>query len=103
MSWSPKPFELAWTGVRVATLMVEAQVVITYRIMGMAGIWAVSETEKRRMVTEKAPAFLESGFAATFAMMRAQSPVDVIDAALDPLTRKTRSNRKRLAKRGFQR
>lgn len=87
---------------RLATLMVEAQTVVAYRMMGMAGIWSVTAYEKQRMVSEKPAAFIEGATAATLAIMRAEPTHAVLEAAIQPLERKATSNRKRLAKRGFR-
>ena len=98
----PHPYALLGTSVRVATLALEAQAVVAYRAMGMAGIWAVCQSEKRLMIEEKPPDFLESWLAAGFAVMGMKPPLVVLEAALSPLSRTTRANRERLAQNGFK-
>lgn len=82
--------------VQVAMIAIEAQTVVAYRCLGMAGLWPSDAKERRRMVMEKPPAFAASGWAATQAMMQGKSPDQVARAAIIPLRRKTRANAKRL-------
>ncbi|MEM9349389.1 MAG: antifreeze protein [Pseudomonadota bacterium] len=95
------PYAIAWTSIRLANLWVETQMVVAYRVLGMVGIWSVTEAEKRRMIEEKTPAFVESATAASIAILRARNPADIMEAAMQPIERKAKSNRRRLAKRGF--
>ena len=83
-----------------ATMMAEAQAVIGYRVMGMAGLWAVARSENDRMLSEKVPAFAEAMRGGTLAAMSGKSPAQILDAAVQPLGRKTGANSRRLAKRG---
>ncbi|KAF0676810.1 antifreeze protein [Profundibacterium mesophilum] len=85
---------------RASQMMAEAQVVIGYRMLGMAGLWAVAPTENTVMLTEKPGALMASGMAASRAMMSGAAPDKIIDAAVKPLGAKTRSNAARLMKRG---
>jgi hypothetical protein len=55
------------------------------------------------MVAEKVPAFVEAMTASSIAAMSGKAPDKVMQAAITPLTREARSNRKRLAKRGPKR
>ena len=54
------PFDLWKGGMELTTLLVETQLVMGYRMLGMAGLWAVSPGENRRMIAEKGPAFTEA-------------------------------------------
>ena len=94
------PMDLMNTSFQFVTLMVETQTVMAYRMLGMAGVWSVTPHEKKRMVDEKGPAFMEAMLAGTMTAARGQSPDKVMRATMAPLSRKTASNRKRLAKRG---
>ena len=81
-------------------LAVETQLVIAMRMMGMAGIWSVTPQENKRMVNEKVQAFTESGVAMGMAAMRFSRPEQIMAAGLRPLRVKTRSNSRRLSRRG---
>ncbi|WP_245866800.1 antifreeze protein [Oceaniglobus roseus] len=83
-----------------ARMLSEAQTVIAYRMLGMAGLWAVAPSENHRMLAEKAPALMASSFAATQAMMAGKRPDQILDAAVRPLGQKTRANARRLSLRG---
>lgn len=88
------------TGVALWTLMSEAQAVMAYRMMGMAGYWTVHNTENERMYSEKGPAFVEANLAATRAAIDGKRFDQVAQAWMQPLQRKVSSNRRRLAKSG---
>ncbi|WP_341213438.1 antifreeze protein [uncultured Limimaricola sp.] len=94
------PAELVRTSVTFWTLMAETQAVMTYRIMGMAGLWAVTGTENKRMVNEKGPAFAEAMMAGSRAMISGQRPDQIAMATMTPLQRRTGRNNRRLARRG---
>ena len=94
------PADLVGTSVRFWMLMAETQSVIAMRTLGMAGLWSVTPTERRRMVDEKLPAFTEAALAAGTAAFHGKRPDQVMDAAIRPLGKATRANSKRLAKRG---
>ncbi|MBV7377544.1 antifreeze protein [Maritimibacter dapengensis] len=88
----------AWANALQAGMIVaEAQAVIAMRLWGMAGMWSVTPYENTRMVSEKAGAWtramLSAGIAAT-------NGGDVAKAAMRPVRAKTKSNARRLAKRG---
>ena len=85
------------------TMMLEAQSVVAFRMMGMSGAWSVPKGENSAMVAEKVPAFVEAMTASSIAAMSGKAPDKVMQAAITPLTREARSNRKRLAKRGPKR
>ena len=88
--------ELGWAWSR---LMAETQMVMTLRIMGMAGVWPVAPGENNRMVFEKAPAFARAQLAMTRAAMRGARPDQIVAAGLKPLGRRTGANSRRLLKR----
>lgn len=81
-------------------MLAEAQSVIAFRLLGMAGVWSVAANENRRMVEEKLPAFTESLVAATLAGSHGGSPAEIVSASVKPLRKRTRQNSRRLAKRG---
>ncbi len=85
-------------GVRTAQMLAEAQTVVAFRVMGMAGGWPVSPAENTRMVLEKGPAFLRAYGEAATAAMKGKRPDEIAEAALRPISRKTRSNAKRLSR-----
>lgn len=95
----PTPLDYWALGLRTAQVMAEAQLVVSFRLMGMAGQWPVSPSETTRMVQEKGPAFLKAAGAATAAAMRGKRPDQIAEAALIPIGVKTRSNARRLSKR----
>ena len=79
----------------------EAQTVIAYRLMGMAGLWAVAPTENARMISEKGPALLAAQSAAIGAALRGKGADEIYSAWLGPIGKETRANQKRLSKLGF--
>ncbi|MDW4497332.1 antifreeze protein [Sulfitobacter sp. D35] len=99
-SRAPSPFDLVQSGLQVGFLAAEAQAVIAMRLWGFAGFWNVTPFERQRMVSEKAGAMTQSALNAAFAAMRGKRPDEVLDVAIRPLRQKTRSNSRRLAKRG---
>lgn len=90
-----------WRGaLNFATMMAEAQMVIAMRMMGMAGFWNVTPFENTRMVQEKAVAAQAAALAAGRAIATGQSPAAAAFAALKPVRRRTKSNVRRLTRRG---
>ncbi|CUH25305.1 hypothetical protein JSE7799_00689 [Jannaschia seosinensis] len=83
---------------RTAQMMLEAQTVMSLRLMGMAGILPADPGENARMVTEKQTAFAQAGLAAMGAMMAGRSPTVIYGHALTPIGRTTRANSLRLGK-----
>lgn len=81
-------------------LAADAHVVVTLRVLGLSGAWSVPSDENAAMIAEKAPAFTEAMVAGTMAAMSGQDANSVMSAVVDPLSRKARSNRSRLARRG---
>ncbi len=94
------PFDLWRGGVEFGQMLFETQLVITYRMLGMAGMWAVADKENHTMIAEKGPAFLEASVAAGEAVTRGARPDQVLDAWVRPLRRRTKSNARRLGKSG---
>jgi hypothetical protein len=92
------PYELWQGGVELTALIVETQMVMTYRMLGMIGLWSVAPGESRRMVAEKAPAFAAAALAASRAVISGRRPDEVMGAWVKPLRRKTRSNARRLGR-----
>lgn len=82
-------------------MMVDAQVVMTLRLLAMGGLWPASASEGERMVREKLPAFVEAGSAAVQAAIGGQPPQAVAAAWLKPIARKTRANSRRLTRGAF--
>lgn len=81
-------------------MALEAQSVIAMRLWGMAGLWSVTPSENRRMVSEKAAAFTRSGTAVARALMQGQSVESAAAAGLRPIRKATRANSRRLSRRG---
>ncbi|MBI6630527.1 antifreeze protein [Pontibaca salina] len=88
---------LCWN---MTLLAQDAQYVMSMRIMGLSGGWSVPRSENRKMVEEKLPAFTEGMIAGTVATMTGTGPEKALQAAIAPMSKKARANRKRLAKRG---
>lgn len=94
------PLQMAEVMLRGAQLMAESQVVMTLRVMGMMGAWPIRPDEMTRMVSEKGPAFVRAATKAHRAAIGGAQPHSVMLAAMKPLTRKARGNRKRLTRSG---
>jgi len=80
-------------------LTMEAQAVITLRVLGLAGLWPVRSDESRRMVTEKGPAWLKAATEANGALFSGARPDEIMLAAIAPLNKTAKRNRKRLMRR----
>ncbi len=91
-------FDMWRGGMELTSLMIETQMVIAYRTLGMIGLWAVAPGENQRMVAEKGPAFAEAAMAASHAAMAGRRPDEIVGAWMRPLRRKTRSNMRRLGR-----
>ena len=94
------PFDWWLLGWQTAIMLAEAQAVIAMRIMGMAGVWAVTPSETARMVSEKGVAWSSAMTAVRSAAMAGKPPHKIAGAALAPVRRRTRANSRRLARRG---
>ncbi|MEM5473816.1 hypothetical protein WNZ14_18945 [Hoeflea sp. AS60] len=93
------PFDIWKTSMEMGSLALETQAVVTMRMMGIAGLWPVTKSENKRMLSEKLPAFAKAASAATSAALTGGRADQIVSAATKSLTTKARSNRKRLAKR----
>ncbi len=91
-------FDMWRVGAEMGTLAIEAQAVVTMRVLGMAGAWPVKSTENKLMSDEKPPEFAKAAVAATKMAMSGGRPDQILSAAMKPLTTKARANRKRLSK-----
>ena len=90
-----------WRGaVMLGAMVAEAQMVIAMRMLGGAGFWNVDGFENIRMVAEKAGAFVEAGHAASAAVWSGHGPAATSFAVLKPIRKRTRSNVRRLSRRG---
>lgn len=103
MSRSIDPFAFFTNAIEMTQMMAEANAVIAMRTLGMAGLWSVTPSEDKRMVSEKVEAMSRSVNDATKSMMKGESADQITAAALKPLRQKTRANAKRLTKRGPKR
>lgn len=92
--------QLAHLSVQSAMMLAEANMVIVMRLWGMAGFWNVTPFENRRMVHEKAAAAQASALAAGRAIAAGKGPAAVAHAALKPVRHRTKSNVRRLTRRG---
>jgi hypothetical protein len=94
----------AWRlGWQLWWLAAEANTVVAYRVLGLAGLWNTTARERTRMLEEKPLAFAQAGLAAMQAAAQGAAPVAVATAAVAPLRRRTRANAARLTKRGPRR
>jgi hypothetical protein len=97
------PVDLWRTGWQVWIMAYEAQLVIGYRMMGMAGLWNTTRSETSRMVSEKQHAAASSVQAVASAMAKGKLPHHIVAAAVKPVRARTKSNVARLAARGPRR
>lgn len=97
------PMDYWMSGFQATLMLAEANAVIAMRMLGMAGIWSVPPSENTRMVTEKMAALSTAMARGTQAAMTGGSPDQVASAVIKPLRSKTRSNVRRLSKRGVKR
>ena len=94
------PAQMISLSMRTGMMLMEAQMVIGMRMMGMAGLWRVPPSETAKMSSEKVAAVSASAMATSKAILTGKSPAFIAEAALKPIARRTRSNAKRLASRG---
>ncbi|SDG91924.1 antifreeze protein [Sulfitobacter delicatus] len=92
------PFTFFALQSQFAALAVETQIVMSLRLMAMAGALPARPGENNRMISEKGPAMTKAFSAGTQAAFAGKAPEQIINASLAPLTRKVRQNRKRLMK-----
>lgn len=94
------PFEALRLALQTGQMLTEAQLVITMRLWGMAGLWNTAPEENLRMVQEKLETLAQSATAATRAAMAGKGSAGVAMAALKPVRRRTRNNVRRLSGAG---
>lgn len=94
------PAQMISLSLKTGMMLMDAQMVIGMRMMGMAGLWRIHPSETARMSSEKMAAAAQSAVAASTAMLTGKSAAQVAEAALKPIARRTKSNVKRLATRG---
>jgi hypothetical protein len=100
-AYGPAAYAELWRlWAQMAMIGFEAQTVIAMRMLGMGGLWSVSPSEKTRMVTEKAAAFSAAAMQGALAAAQGKRPDEIAQTMLRPIRRKTRSNSRRLARRG---
>lgn len=94
------PFALFGLQAQATMMAMEAGAVIWMRTLGAVGAWAVTPGENDRMISEKQKAFYDAGSALMLGAMRGQDAEKTLSQALRPIRRTTRSNVRRLTKRG---
>lgn len=93
------PIALLTLQTQTASLMLDTQTVMALRLMGlmgMSGAIRARPDENFVMMAEKGPAMLQALVAGTAALMAGHGPDRVLSAAIKPLAREVRANRKRL-------
>lgn len=90
------PFSFFAMQAQFTTLAVETQIVMSLRLMAMAGAIPARPGENKRMISEKGPAMAKAMSAGTRAALAGKSPDQVLSATLTPLASKVHKNRKRL-------
>ena len=95
------PVDLLNSSLDAMMLAYETQLVMTYRMLGLVGVWSVTDAEKARKVEEQLPAFTEAWWSATHTAMGGGRPDEVVRAWMRPIRRTTKSNAKRLGRRGL--
>ncbi len=94
------PFDFMRPAFLMGQMMLEAQVVIMIRLLGMAGALPAAPGEKSRMFTEKAEALHEAGIAMTRAVVSGAGAPAVAAAGMRPIRRRTKANVRRLTGAG---
>ncbi|WP_051597867.1 hypothetical protein [Actibacterium atlanticum] len=87
-------------GLEVWHLVVESQMVVAMRLLGMAGIWAVKPDENVRMVGEKVSGFRDAALAMQSSVWRGERPDQIMVAGIRPIRARTYSNSRRLSRDG---
>jgi hypothetical protein len=98
MKRTPNALDLWRLSMDTGRMLAEAQIVITLRMMGMAGVIPASPGENARMVTEKVATAQAAGAAMAKAAMGGASAPAVAAAGLKHVGRRTRANVRRLSK-----
>ena len=94
------PVDFWKNAVVLGAIAAEAQMVIAMRLLGGLGVWNVDRLENVRMVAEKAGAVMEAGHAASSSVWKGHGPGVASLAVLKPIRKRTRSNVRRLHRRG---
>lgn len=94
------PAQMISLSLKTGLMLAEAQMVIGMRMLGMMGLWRVAPSETTRMSSEKLAALGQSAIATSQAVLTGQPPALIAEAALKPIRRRTRSNIRRLVRRG---
>jgi hypothetical protein len=94
--------EISYWGnvLELGLMLIEAQNVISLRLMGMAGFWPVAPQENSRMVSEKVEAMIQATTDVHRVTMNGGSPDEIAAAAIAPMRDATRANSARLKKGG---
>jgi len=92
------PNDLFSLQLKMTSLMVDTQMVMTLRILGMSGAIPTPHGENGRMMEEKGPAMASAFAAGTKAMMSGARPDQIMVAAMAPVSKRVSSNRARLMK-----
>ncbi|MCL3881089.1 antifreeze protein [Marivita sp. GX14005] len=82
----------------MALMALNAQTVITLRLLGMSGAIPARRGENARMVSEKQKALIDAWGAGAKAALSGRPAHDIVAASIKPLSRKVRANRRRLLK-----
>jgi hypothetical protein len=98
MTRFPAPFDFYRPTLMMGQMMFESQIVISLRLMGMAGMLPAAQGENARMVSEKTSALQEAGLAASRAFLTGAAMPAIALAAITPVRRRTRANVRRLMK-----
>jgi len=99
-AFTPDPFTLMKVQTEAMMMAWEASTVIWMRSLGMMGFWSVAPSENARMISEKQSAFAKAASAAFWGPVSGKNHAATAAATLRPLRRKTKSNQRRLARRG---
>ncbi len=97
------PVEIWQAYAGLGMLALEAQAVIGMRMLGMSGAIPGAKSENRKRLAEKPPAFARAATAAARKAAAGGSPEQILTAAVKPLTKTARANRKRLVSKAVSR
>lgn len=86
--------------VSMGLVAIEAQMIVAMRLWGMMGLWNTPPSENMRMITEKAGAAMAAQSGIARAILSGEGVGAATLAAVEPVRRRTRSNVKRLTRRG---
>ncbi|MCV2880742.1 hypothetical protein [Actibacterium sp. XHP0104] len=96
---APGPLDIWRAWLEVGHLAVESHMVVSMRVLGLMGLWPVSNGENQRMVGEKLRAMAEVFEASQRSIWRGDRPDEMATAALRPIRRRTYVNSRRLTRR----